>query len=104
MCCENIVFLLIGIPYSLVTNPELIEDEVDFYFFVIAYVLILLFYAVGTYLSLKLVPAPVSAGVNTIADERFEEFKDREVPPKTKEQIEKDNEKYVREKIEQRLD
>ena len=32
-------FLLICIPYSLVTNPELIEDEVDFYFFVIAYVL-----------------------------------------------------------------
>lgn len=58
-------------------------------------------YAVGTYLSLKRVPAPVSAGVNTIADERFEEFKDREVPPKTKEQIEKDNEKYVREKIEE---
>ena len=26
------------------------------------------------------------------------------VPPKTKEQIEKDNEKYVREKIEERLD
>ena len=61
-------------------------------------------YAVGTYLSLKRVPAPVSAGVNTIADEKFEEFKDREVPPKTKEQIEKDNEKYVREKIEERLD
>lgn len=61
-------------------------------------------YAVGTYLSLKRVPAPVSAGVNTIADEKFEEFKDREVPPKTKEQIEKDNEKYVREKIEENLD
>ena len=25
-------FLLICIPYSLVTNPELIEDEVDFLF------------------------------------------------------------------------
>ena len=61
-------------------------------------------YAVGTYLSLKRVPAPVSAGVNTIADEKFEEFKNREVPPKTKEQIEKDNEKYVREKIEENLD
>jgi hypothetical protein len=55
-------------------------------------------------LSLKRVPAPVSAGVNTIADEKFEEFKNREVPPKTKEQIDKDNEKYVREKIEERLD
>ena len=39
-----VLFLLICIPYSLVTNPELVEDEVDFYFFVIAYVLILLFY------------------------------------------------------------
>ena len=27
-----VLFLLICIPYSLVTNPELIEDEVDFYF------------------------------------------------------------------------
>ncbi len=34
-----VLFLLICIPYSLVTNPELIEDEVDFYFFVIAYVI-----------------------------------------------------------------
>lgn len=55
-------------------------------------------------MSLKRVPAPVSAGVNTIADEKFEEFKNREVPPKTKEQIDKDNEEYVREKIEERLD
>ena len=45
-----ILFLLIGIPYSLVINPELIEDEVDFYFFVIAYVLILLFYVVWNYI------------------------------------------------------
>ena len=37
-----VLFLFICIPYSLVTNPELIEDEVDFYFFVIAYVIILL--------------------------------------------------------------
>ena len=26
-----VLFLFICIPYSLVTNPELIEDEVDFY-------------------------------------------------------------------------
>ncbi len=45
-----VLFLLICIPYSLVTNPELIEDEVDFYFFVIAYVLILLFYVVWNYI------------------------------------------------------
>ena len=45
-----ILFLLICIPYSLVTNSELIEDEVDFYFFVIAYVLILLFYVVWNYI------------------------------------------------------
>ena len=42
--------LLICIPYSLVTNPELIEDELDFYFFVIAYVIILLFYVVWNYI------------------------------------------------------
>ena len=45
-----ILFLLIGIPYSLVKNPELIESKVDFYFFVIAYVIILLFYVVWNYI------------------------------------------------------
>ena len=45
-----VLFLLICIPYSLVTNQELIEDEVDFYFFVIAYVIILLFYVVWNYI------------------------------------------------------
>ena len=45
-----VLFLLICIPYSLVRNPELIEDEVDFYFFVIAYVLILLFYVAWNYI------------------------------------------------------
>lgn len=45
-----VLFLLICIPYSLVTNLELVEDEVDFYFFVIAYVLILLFYVVWNYI------------------------------------------------------
>ena len=45
-----VLFLLICIPYSLVKNPELIEDEVDFYFFVIAYVIILLFYVVWNYI------------------------------------------------------
>ena len=49
-----VLFLLICIPYSLVTNPELIEDEVDFYFFVIAYVLILLFYVPGAQIMLPL--------------------------------------------------
>ena len=43
-----VLFLLICIPYSLVTNPELIED--DFYFFIIAYVIILLFYVVWNYI------------------------------------------------------
>ena len=45
-----VLFLLICIPYSLVINPELIEDEVDFYFFLIAYVLILLFYVIWNYI------------------------------------------------------
>ena len=45
-----VLFLLICIPYSLVRNPELLEDEVDFYFFVIAYVIILLFYVVWNYI------------------------------------------------------
>ena len=45
-----VLFLLICIPYSLVPNPELIEDEVHFYFFVIAYVIILLFYVVWNYI------------------------------------------------------
>jgi len=45
-----VLFLFICIPYSLVTNPELIEDELDFYFFVIAYVITLLFYVVWNYI------------------------------------------------------
>ena len=45
-----VLFLLICIPYSLVTNPELIEDEVDFYFFVTLYIVILLSYVIWTYI------------------------------------------------------
>ena len=45
-----VLFFLIIIPFTIVTNPEMIEDEVDFYFFVIAYVLILLFYVVWNYI------------------------------------------------------
>ena len=45
-----VLFFLIIIPFTIVTNPEIIEDEVDFYFFVIAYVLILLFYVVWNYI------------------------------------------------------
>jgi len=28
-----VLFLLIIIPFTIVTNPEMIKDEVDFYFF-----------------------------------------------------------------------
>ena len=45
-----VLFFLIIIPFTIVTNPEIIKDEVDFYFFVIAYVLILLFYVVWNYI------------------------------------------------------
>ena len=43
-------FFLIIIPFSIVTNPEMIEDEVDFYFFVTVYIVILLIYVVWTYI------------------------------------------------------
>ena len=45
-----VLFFLIIIPFTIVTNPEIIEDEADFYFFVIAYVIILLFYVVWNYI------------------------------------------------------
>lgn len=45
-----VLLLLICIPYSLVTYPELIEDEVDFYFFVTTYIVILLSYVVWNYI------------------------------------------------------
>ena len=32
-----VLFFLIIIPFTIVTNPEMIEDEVDFYFFVTIY-------------------------------------------------------------------
>ena len=41
-----VLFFLIIIPFTVVTNPEMIEDEVDFYFFVTTYIVILLSYVV----------------------------------------------------------
>ena len=43
-------FFLIIIPFTVVTNPEMIEDEVDFYFFVTTYIVILLSYVVWNYI------------------------------------------------------
>lgn len=45
-----VLFFLIIIPFSVVTNPEMIEDEVDFYFFVTTYIVILLSYVVWNYI------------------------------------------------------
>ena len=45
-----VLFFLIIIPFTIVTNPEMIEDEVDFYFFVTSYIVILLSYVVWTYI------------------------------------------------------
>ena len=45
-----VLFFLIIIPFTVVTNPEIIEDEVDFYFFVTVYIVILLIYVVWTYI------------------------------------------------------
>ncbi|GCL66411.1 hypothetical protein PAGU1578_00330 [Veillonella tobetsuensis] len=45
-----VLFFLIIIPFTIVTNPEMIEDEVDFYFFVTVYIVILLSYVVWTYI------------------------------------------------------
>lgn len=45
-----VLFFLIIIPFTIVTNPEIIEDEVDFYFFVTLYIVILLSYVVWTYI------------------------------------------------------
>ena len=45
-----VLFFLIIIPFTVVTNPEMIEDEVDFYFFVITYIVILLSYVVWNYI------------------------------------------------------
>ena len=43
-------FFLIIIPFTVVTNPEMIKDEVDFYFFVTTYIVILLSYVVWNYI------------------------------------------------------
>ena len=45
-----VLFFLIIIPFTVVTNPEMIEDEVDFYFFVTTYIVILLSYVVWHYI------------------------------------------------------
>ena len=45
-----VLFFLIIIPFTVVTNPEMIEDEVDFYFFVTTYIVILLRYVVWNYI------------------------------------------------------
>ena len=45
-----VLFFLIIIPFTVVTNPEIIVDEVDFYFFVTVYIVILLIYVVWTYI------------------------------------------------------
>jgi len=45
-----VLFFLIIIPFTIVTNLEMIEDEVDFYFFVTLYIVILLSYVVWTYI------------------------------------------------------
>ena len=45
-----VLFFLIIIPFTVVTNPEMIEDEVDFYFFVTTYIVILLSYVIWNYI------------------------------------------------------
>lgn len=45
-----VLFFLIIIPFTVVTNPEMIEYEVDFYFFVTTYIVILLSYVVWNYI------------------------------------------------------
>ena len=45
-----VLFFLIIIPFTIVTNPEMIEDEVDFYFFVTTYIVTLLSYVVWNYI------------------------------------------------------
>ena len=45
-----VLFFLIIIPFTVVTNPEMIEDKVDFYFFVTTYIVILLSYVVWNYI------------------------------------------------------
>ena len=45
-----VLFFLIIIPFTIVTNPEMIEDEIDFYFFVTVYIVILLSYVVWNYI------------------------------------------------------
>jgi len=45
-----VLFFLIIIPFTVVTNPEMIEDEVDFYFFVTTYIVIPLSYVVWNYI------------------------------------------------------
>ena len=44
-----LIFLII-IPFTIVTNPEMIEDEVDFYFFVTVYIVVFLSYVIWNYI------------------------------------------------------
>ena len=45
-----VLFFLIIIPFTIVTNPKMIEDKVDFYFFVTVYIVILLSYVIWNYI------------------------------------------------------
>ncbi len=45
-----VLFFLIIIPFTIVMNPEMIADEVDFYFFVTVYIVIFLTYVVWNYI------------------------------------------------------
>ena len=45
-----ILFFLIIIPITIVTNPEMIEGEVDFYFFVTVYIVVFLSYVIWNYI------------------------------------------------------
>lgn len=45
-----VLFFLIIIPFTIVTNPEMIEDEVDFYFFVTVYIVVFLSYVIWNYI------------------------------------------------------
>ena len=45
-----VLFFLIIIPFTIVMNPEMIADEVDFYFFVTVYIVIVLTYVVWNYI------------------------------------------------------
>lgn len=45
-----VLFFLIIIPFTIVMNPEMIADEVDFYFFVTVYIVFFLIYVIWNYI------------------------------------------------------